>query len=60
LKQESQLLPSGQVSAIGAEEITIALNGGTLAVKRLRGDGAKISAADFAKQTGLKVGDRLG
>ena len=52
--------PAGQVNGIGAEEITIALNGGTLTAKRLRGEGAKISGAEFAKQVDLKVGDRLG
>ena len=52
--------PAGQVTGIGAEEITVALNGGTLTVKKVRGEGAKINAADFAKQVGLKVGDKLG
>lgn len=52
--------PPGQVSAIGEEEITIVLDGGALAVKRMRGDGAKISAAQFAREANLKVGDRLG
>ena len=51
---------TGQVTGIGGEEITIALNGGTLTVKRMRGEGAKISGAEFAKQVELKVGDRLG
>jgi methionyl-tRNA formyltransferase len=60
LKPESQSLPPGQVTAIGAEEITIALTGGSLTAKRLRGEGAKISGAEFAKQVDLKVGDRLG
>ena len=60
LKQESQSLPAGQVAAIGAEEIAIALNGGTLTAKRMRGAGAKISGAEFAKLVDLKVGDRLG
>lgn len=50
----------GQVTAIGAEEIAIALAGGTLIVKRLRGEGAKVSGAEFAKQVDLKVGDQLG
>jgi methionyl-tRNA formyltransferase len=50
----------GQMTAVGADEITIALNGGTLSVKRMRGEGAKISGAEFAKQVDLKVGDRLG
>lgn len=52
--------PAGQFTNIGAEDVDIALNGGTLTVKRMRGEGAKISAADFARQAGLKVGDRLG
>jgi methionyl-tRNA formyltransferase len=51
---------AGQVTAIGDEDVTIALNGGTLTVKRMRGEGAKISSAELAKQVGLKVGDRLG
>jgi methionyl-tRNA formyltransferase len=50
----------GQVTGIGGEEITVALSGGTLTVKRMRGEGAKISGAEFAKQVDLKVGDRLG
>jgi methionyl-tRNA formyltransferase len=52
--------PSGQVTGIAAEEITVALNGGTLTVKKVRGEGAKVNAAEFAKQVGLKVGDQLG
>jgi methionyl-tRNA formyltransferase len=60
LQSGDHAAPGGQITAIGAEEITIALNGGTLTAKRLRGDGAKISGAEFAKQVNLKVGDRLG
>jgi methionyl-tRNA formyltransferase len=52
--------PAGQVTGIGAEAITVALNGGALSVKKARGDGAKVSGAEFAKQAGLNVGDRLG
>ena len=51
---------SGQITAIDGSEINIALNGGTLKIKRMRGDGAKISSAELAKQIDLKVGDRLG
>lgn len=49
----------GQVTAIGAENVSIALAGGTLTVKRMRGDGAKVAAAEYAKQASLQVGDRL-
>lgn len=52
--------PAGRVTGIGAEEVAIALSGGTLTAKRLRGEGAKLSGAEFAKQVDLKVGDRLG
>jgi len=52
--------PAGQVTGIGAAEFTIALNGGTLTVKKARGDGAKVGAAEFAKQADLSIGDRLG
>jgi methionyl-tRNA formyltransferase len=51
---------AAHVTGIGAEEITIAVNGGTLTVKRMRGEGAKVSGAEFTKQAELKVGDRLG
>jgi methionyl-tRNA formyltransferase len=60
MQSGSNSTPAGQVTAIGAEEITIALNEGTLTAKRLRGEGAKISGVEFAKQVNLKVGDRLG
>jgi len=52
--------PPGEVTAIDAEAIRIALNGGALTVKRVRGAGGKISGAQFAKEVNLKVGDRLG
>jgi methionyl-tRNA formyltransferase len=60
LQQNANSAAAGQVTGIGGEDITIALNGGTLTVKRMRGEGGKISAAEFAKQVDLKVGDRLG
>lgn len=60
LQSGNNSAPAGQVTGLGDEEITIALNGGTLTVKRLRGDGAKIGGGEFAKQAGLNVGDRLG
>jgi methionyl-tRNA formyltransferase len=52
--------PAGQVTAIGAEDLTVALNGGTLTIKKARAAGAKLSAAEVAKEVSLKVGDRLG
>jgi methionyl-tRNA formyltransferase len=60
LQKGSNSAAAGQVAGIGGEEITVALNGGTLTVKRMRGEGAKLSGAEFAKQVDLKVGDRFG
>ncbi|MGE5216820.1 MAG: methionyl-tRNA formyltransferase [Chloroflexota bacterium] len=50
----------GAVTQMGTEEISVALAGGTLIVKKMRGEGGKIAATEFAKQADLKVGDRLG
>jgi hypothetical protein len=60
LQKGTNSAAAGQVTGIGGEEITVALDGGTLTVKRMRGEGAKMSGAEFAKQVDLKVGDRLG
>ena len=57
---ESDSARPGQVTAIGVDDLTIAANNGTLTVKRMRGGSGKIAAAEFAKQYGLKTGDRLG
>ena len=49
----------GSILAVG-KQIEIAVNGGTINVGRLRGAQGKVSAADFAKATGLKRGSRFG
>jgi methionyl-tRNA formyltransferase len=49
----------GQVIAIGTEEIQIAVPGGAIIAKKMRGEGGKIAAAEFAQQTGLSVGAQL-
>ena len=50
----------GEITSIGSGAIGIALDGGTLIVKKIRGEGGKISASDFAEQANLKVGAQLG
>jgi methionyl-tRNA formyltransferase len=50
----------GTITAVDVEEIKISLNGGVLTVKKMRGDGGKIAAAEFARQAGLERGARLG
>lgn len=59
LRSDPSHAPAGQILEIGAEEAAIALNNGTLTVKKMRGEGAKVAAAEFAKQAGLKIGDQL-
>jgi methionyl-tRNA formyltransferase len=49
----------GEIVHIGPEEVSVASAGGTLIVKKMRGDGGKIAATEFAKQMELKVGARL-
>ena len=50
----------GHITGIGAEDVNVALAGGTLIVKKVRADGGKIAAAEYSKQANLSVGDRLG
>jgi methionyl-tRNA formyltransferase len=59
LKPDRSPAAPGEVVAIGADDLAIAVNGGTLTVKKMRGQGAKISAAEFAKQAGVEIGSRL-
>ncbi len=50
----------GTVRAIEGENLNVALNGGELIVKKVRADAGKIAAGEFARQAGLRVGDKLG
>jgi methionyl-tRNA formyltransferase len=50
----------GEVMAISGDGIEIAAGDGHLLIKRVRGGGPKISAADYAAETGLDTGMRLG
>jgi methionyl-tRNA formyltransferase len=51
----------GEVVAVGASSFTVAAPGGGIEVQRVRpAGGAKISAADFISNTGLRKGVRLG
>jgi methionyl-tRNA formyltransferase len=56
--QESE---PGQVVRIGAGEVVVALNGGALKIGKMKAEkGAKLDAAEFARQAGLKAGMRFG
>ena len=59
LRRENVSTAPGTVMAIDGENMNVAVNGGTLIVKKLRSDGGKMTAAEFARQTGLQVGDQL-
>ncbi|HSP97474.1 MAG TPA: methionyl-tRNA formyltransferase, partial [Candidatus Dormibacteraeota bacterium] len=50
----------GTVVAVGADGVTIAGNGGSIRVGRLRVGAKKLPAAEAAAQLGLSVGDRFG
>lgn len=50
----------GEVVSIGDDGVTVQADGGRILMKRVRADGGKISAAEWAKATGLAVGSKLG
>ncbi|MEX2205673.1 MAG: methionyl-tRNA formyltransferase [Myxococcota bacterium] len=62
---EAALLPAasgaeaGSVVSIDDAGLAIALRGGVLRVKRVRGDAGKEAALDFARRVGLEVGQRF-
>ncbi|MGP2493288.1 methionyl-tRNA formyltransferase [Mesorhizobium sp. PUT5] len=50
----------GTIAAVGEETLSIAVQGGTIEIGRVRTEaGQKLSAATFARSHGLAVGDRL-
>jgi len=51
----------GEVVDITASRFVVAAQGGAIVIRRVQAAGSpKVGAADFAKQVGLKAGDRLG
>ena len=50
----------GEVLEIGDNGFRVAATGGAILVKRVRADGKKVTAHEYAADTGLKVGDKLG
>jgi len=49
----------GQIVEIGNEDLHVAVPGGVISAKKVRGEGGKVAGAEFAKQTGLEVGSQL-
>ncbi len=50
----------GEVMAVGDDGIEVAASGGRVLIKRVRADGGKVVAADYAAEAGLAVGSQLG
>jgi hypothetical protein len=46
--------------AIGADGIEVAAGNGRILFRRVRGEGQKLAAADYAAETGLVAGMSLG
>jgi methionyl-tRNA formyltransferase len=49
----------GEVVSIDGDRLVVAAGGGAIAVREIRDGGEKVSAADYAKQTGLTPGALL-
>jgi methionyl-tRNA formyltransferase len=61
LIETDQERESGQIVGIEAGEVVLALNGGALKIGKMKAEkGAKLDAAEFARQAGLKAGIRFG
>jgi len=49
----------GTITQVSDEGVDIAVNGGSIRIGRVRGDGGKVGAAEWAKETGAKEGERF-
>src|SRR5215470_17899361 len=59
LRKEATTAAPGQVVEINDESFNVAVPGGVIFAKKVRGEGGKISGAEFAKQAGISVGAQL-
>jgi methionyl-tRNA formyltransferase len=59
LQRQEHSSPPGQVIAIDQDQVRIAVPGGVIVTKRMKGEAGKIAAAEFARQAGLRVGDQF-
>ncbi len=50
----------GEIISVDDKQFTVAGNGGSIQVMRVKADAGKESAADYASRTGLKAGEVLG
>ncbi len=59
LQHDTPTASPGKIIEIGAESMRVAVSGGAIIASKVRGEGGKVSAAEFAKQAGLSVGAQL-
>jgi methionyl-tRNA formyltransferase len=59
LRREGTTATPGQIVEIGAESLSVAVPGGVIIASKVRGEGGKVAAAEFAKQANLGVGAQL-
>ncbi len=50
----------GEVLIVDESGVEVAADGGSIRIARVRADGGKTAATEYAAQVGLKAGDRLG
>ena len=60
LQRTGGLETPGTVVAIGSGSVSIAVGGGTVVAKKIRGESGKIAADELASQVGMQVGSQLG
>jgi len=59
LQSGAHTVSPGQIIEIGAEGMRVAVPGGAILATKVRGEGGKVTVAEFAKQTGVSVGAQL-
>lgn len=59
LQRDAHTASPGQIIEIGAESMKVAVPGGAILATKVRGEGGKIVATEFAQQAGLSVGAQL-
>lgn len=59
LRREAHTAAPGQIVEIAGDNMCVAAPGGKIVVSKVRGEGGKVAAAEFAKQAGLQVGAQL-
>jgi len=50
----------GEVLGVSDDGVTVATADGAITIKRVRASGGKVPASEYAAETGLKAGDKLG